>query len=361
MNHPKTCASCVLPETPNLTFDRAGLCPLCQSPTLLGHICQKPDPAALGPIIDRIKERGAKSEYDCVVAWSGGRDSTHMLHELTTVHGLRCLAVFGRTPFAPAEIIENVRRIARRLEIELVETASPKNHLDIARFCLKRWVARPDPILVNLACAPCKLINREIFRQAAGRRIRTVIYGGNRLEYFPFGPASVDISRANRYSFGTMILDNALRMIKGLKTLTSTPVLMKHFSTLGRGSFLYVNQYSPYLRVRYPGIWRFDYYHHADWDENRVETTLAQLGWRLPEGCVSSWRADCLFEAVKNSAFQRQLGYTYHHALLSNMIRAGLLTRQQALDRLRNIPENERRLHAALELLNIDKENFIRS
>jgi phage FluMu gp28-like protein len=73
---------------------------------------------------------------------------------------------------------------------------------------------------------------------------------------------------------------------------------------------------------------------------------------------VSSWRADCTFEAIKNAAFERQLGYTYHQTLFSNMIRSGKLTRERALDRLNNMPENEQRLNAALELLNIERNGL---
>jgi hypothetical protein len=358
MKQPDMCTVCVLPKTDQLSLDAAGLCPLCRSAARLKHVATRPDPEALEAMITAVRRRGSGANFDCVVAWSGGRDSTFMLRELVRRHGLRCLAVFGRTPFTPPEIVDNVHRIAEQLNVTLYEIASPACHIDIARFCLAEWLRNPQPILINLACAPCKFINRELFRTAARFGVRTVIYGGNPLEYFHSGPASIDINAKDRYSFGPMIRDAVMRLGRGVRTMMSAPALYRHVLLLARASLLYVNQYTLFMRLRYARIHRFDYYYYAAWEERRVEAALRELAWRLPEGCVTSWRADCLFEAVKNAAFRRQLGYTYTHALYSNMIRAGQLTREEALARLAHEAASEPRLEAALSILNLPKQCF---
>lgn len=359
MKQSNICKTCVLPDSPSFPLDQNGICPLCKSQSAFWETTARPDQEGLQNILREVKSRGESREYDCMVAWSGGRDSTHMLRELLTRHGLRCIAVFGRTPFTPTEIIENVHRIADLLKVELIEIRSSENHLDIARFCINEWLKDPHPILINLACASCKRVNRGIFREASRRGIRTVIYGGNPFEYLRSGPASIDIDSMDRYSFTTMIRDNLLRIGKGMRTVATSPVLLRHIGTLACGSLLYVNQYTPYLRLRYPGIRRFDYYHFADWDESHVQTALDDMGWQLPPGCTSTWRADCLFEAVKNAAFQQQLGFTYSHALYSNLIRAEKMSRDEGLDRLAKEGVSETRLNAALELLGISRDQFI--
>ena len=97
-----------------------------------------------------------------------------------------------------------------------------------------------------------------------------------------------------------MLKDNLLRMSKGIIVLFNSLALLKYLSTFFKASILYVNQYTIFLRIKYPDIFRFDYYHFADWDEKIIEETLHNLGWELPKGCKSTWRADCVFEVVKN-------------------------------------------------------------
>lgn len=233
-----------------------------------------------------------------------------MLHELVTKHKLRCVAVFGKTPFTPDEIVENLHFISHKLGIRLIEIETPSNHREIAGYCLREYLRSHSPILISLACASCKFVNRELFRQAAKLGIKAVIYGGNRFEYFPSGPASIDLNAENRYSLITMLRDNAIRLLKGVQFLADSPSLIRYVFTFFKASLLYVNQYTIFLRLRYPTIHRFDFFHYADWDEEEIGKTLRILGWRLPEGCNSTWRADCVFEAVKNTAFKKKLGFT---------------------------------------------------
>jgi len=271
---------------------------------------------------------------------------------------LRCVAVFGKTPFTPIEIINNVRSISKRLNVKLIEIETLSNHLKIANYCIKEYIKTSMPILINLACAPCKFVNREIFKQAKKLGIKTVIYGGNRFEYFPSGPASIDLASENRYSFITMLKDNYMRLTKGINVLFNSMALLKYWFTFFKASVLYVNQYTIYLRIKYFDIFRFDYYHYADWDEQIIEETLHNLGWKLPIGCKSTWRADCVFEAIKNTVFKNSLGFTYAQAMYSNLIRAGKISRELAINKLEKEGISEPRLHEALKLCGLPKDIF---
>jgi hypothetical protein len=318
----------------------------------------KPDIEKLCQIIDKIRENGIGRKFDCIVAWSGGRDSTFMLHELVTKYKLRCVAVFGKTPFTPKEITDSVHSISERLGIKLIEIETPSNHQEIAGYCLREYLRTQSPILINLACSSCKFVNRELFKQAHRLGIKAIIYGGNRFEYFPSGPASIDFNTENRYSFLTMLKDNLLRLAKGIQVLTSSPSLLKYVFTFFKASVLYVNQYTIFLRLRYPDIRRFDFYHYADWDEEKIGRTLQTLGWKLPKGCNSAWRADCVFEAVKNTAFKKRLGFTYAQAMYSNLIRGGKKSREAAIQRLEMEGISEPRLHEALKLCGLPENAF---
>jgi len=77
-----------------------------------------------------------------------------------------------------------------------------------------------------------------------------------------------------------------------------------------------------------------DYFYHAEWKESQCEEVLTELSWRLPPGCNSSWRADCSFAELKECMFYETSGVTYSDAFFSNMVRAGSLSRDEALRRI---------------------------
>jgi hypothetical protein len=352
----KVCEICVLPESSVIHLNTDGICNVCNSDSLNKFILGKPDNTKLLGMIAQIKERGKLSDYDCIVGWSGGRDSTCLLYELVNIHQLRCIAIFGRTPFTPIEIVNNVHAIAEKLGVKLIEFKTPDNHLDVARYCLKTFVKTKASILINLACASCKDVNRVMFKQAKQLGINAIIYGAHRYEYIPLSPAAIDIDTSKRFSFSTMLKDNVIRIIKGIVILVSYPRLLKYFFTFFKGSILYVNPYTVYLRLRYPKIERFDYYFYADWEESRVFEILEKLDWKLPAGCNSTWRADCTFEAVKNTAFEQRLGFTYAHALYSNLIRGQKISRSEALKRLKKEAVSEQRLSEVLKICNLPED-----
>lgn len=291
-----------------------------------------------------------------MVAWSGGRDSTHLLYRLVATHGLRCIAVFGLTPFTPPEIVENVERISGKLGVRLVKIASAKNHIEVARFCIADYASSRQPILVNLACASCKYVNKEVFRVASKLGASTVVYGGNRFEHVHNGPASIKVNRKDRYSFSSMLIDNGLRLVAGAKHLAANPKMIRYLWTFFSASLLYTNQYTIFLRLRYPRIRRFDYYHFAEWKLDEVESTLQKLQWTLPSGCNSTWRADCEFEAFKNTAFREQLGFTYAQSFYGNIIRSGGMKREEALARLEKEGVSEERLETVLKKCGLESD-----
>jgi hypothetical protein len=349
------CQKCILPIDNNLNKNK---CCYCSNDQLLKHITSKPNESELRKLMALVKKQGQENQYDCIVGWSGGRDSTHLIRLLTQDYHLRVLAVFGQTPFTPPEIVENIHSISTLLKIDVITIEPHRKHLEVSSYCLKKYLRDHNPILVNLACAPCKFINREIFKIAKKNKINTIFYGGNHFEYFPNGPASIDLNDSNRYSFKSMIRDNCKRIIKGLSSICKSPSLLKYFPLFSKASILFVNQYTVYFRLRYRTIQAIDFYHYKKWDENEVNHSLKTLNWTLPKGCNTTWRADCTFESVKNSIFHKELGFTYNTAFYSNMIRSGYMNRNEALARIKREKISSYRLKKSLDLCGISESRF---
>lgn len=355
------CQRCLMPRaTAGLVFDGGGVCGLCTGYDALraGGGDVEARPTGLEDKIEQVRAAGRGRPYDCVVGYSGGRDSTYLLHLLVRVHKLRCLAAYYRTPFTHDVIHENVQRTVARLGVPLEPMRiSQAQHVRVARRVLRMWLANPSLELTNLLCVVCKYVNRELFRIARRHGVKAVINGGNRYEGFPVGLAG-DISRRGQHSHGLAAqARRSVRLLRrGLAFLLRDPRVLSLLPLGLKGALLYISPHTPYLRLRYPGILRLDYFRHVAYDEaecTRIVTT--ELDWRLPPDCSGYWRADCAMDDLKNVLLQHVVGATYRDSYFSNMVRFGALTRGQALRRLEQEgPPTAERLATVSKVLGID-------
>lgn len=343
-NEIERCNLCILPKSGQFAFDDYGTCSLCNAARRTGTGSQDTEgPEVLEEYIQRIKERGRKQSFDCVVGISGGRDSSYLLYLLTHKHHLRCLAAYYRTPFTSSVTDANVRRLTSILNVPLVELrVSNELHRRVAREFTILWTEKPLPVIAHMACAPCKLLNREIFKLARAYGIRSVVYGGNRFEAVQIASgASHDETLTTSAMAARQLalmgqLQKSLRLMKkGVDALKVSTKLWKYLPLGLQASIMYICPHTAYLRFRYPGIFALEYFCFGEWEERESEEALAQLGWELPPGCNSTWKSDCSFAELKNYMFQKMTGVSHMDAFLSNMVRAGIISRGEALRRVK--------------------------
>jgi len=334
------CIRCVLPKSlSQVEFSEEGLCALCQhsEPQSLKETSEPNKD--IEPIIEQIRVLGKGRPFDCLVGLSGGRDSTYLLYLLTQKHHLRVLAAYYRTPFTHQIIDENVRKIVKQLNVPLVEMRiSQQKHLEIARRFFSYWLRRPSLELANLACAPCKLVNREVHRIARSHRIRSIVYGGNKSELVQFVPTfQYNNGSAAQSSFWEQTKKMFGICRNGMRVIIECPSLLQCLPLCSKSALLYLDFGTSYLRMRYPEIQRVDYFHTVSLNESEANRVVSSvLGWTLPPDCTTTWRADCDFADLKNYMFEKVCGATYTDGYLSNLIRAGQMTREDALSQLHN-------------------------
>lgn len=87
------CIRCCVPQTQEgVVFDELGVCQACQSAEQKIHIDWTERERDLRRTLEAAKA-GAGNNYDCIIPISGGKDSTFQLHVLTKVYGMKPLAV----------------------------------------------------------------------------------------------------------------------------------------------------------------------------------------------------------------------------------------------------------------------------
>lgn len=112
--HVKLCTRCVMPETAeSVYFDNSGVCSVCH------QIDFKRDAidwtARKRELVALVEAHRGKYEYDCIVPFSGGKDSTFTLWYLATQLKVKCLVVSFDHGFYRPTTLENRRKTLKRL------------------------------------------------------------------------------------------------------------------------------------------------------------------------------------------------------------------------------------------------------
>jgi hypothetical protein len=112
-------------------IDEAGICNHCRTYERCQLLLE--DETSLKSALDRrlaACRNNAKGEFDVVVLFGGGKDSTYVLWAMTQVHKLRVLAVTHNTYFLTDAARHNARTVCDSLGCELTEVSLP---LDVIR------------------------------------------------------------------------------------------------------------------------------------------------------------------------------------------------------------------------------------
>ncbi len=115
----KRCIKCGLPEThETISFDKRGICNICLQHEFKN---EKIDWVSNKKVLDTlIAEHRGKNDYDCIVPFSGGKDSTWTLYYLMKEYAIKPLVVRFDHGFMRPNLEENVKRVLRNLGADIL-------------------------------------------------------------------------------------------------------------------------------------------------------------------------------------------------------------------------------------------------
>ncbi len=135
------CTSCLTPDTrPRVQFNEQGVCNACTNADEKLNIDWVSKENEFKEIIKDYKTKNSK--YDCIVPWSGGKDSSYIAYKLKFEYGLNPLLVTF-SPLIPNEVGNNNRNELLKLGFDsLFFTANIK----VSRKLSKRFfIERGNP------------------------------------------------------------------------------------------------------------------------------------------------------------------------------------------------------------------------
>jgi hypothetical protein len=336
----RRCTRCVLPHTfPQIRFDEQGVCNYCHQEgapkPLLGE--QK--------LLEVIRARRNKaSRYDCMVALSGGRDSTFALYFLVRKLGVKVLAYTVDNGFVPDDTKRNIERATAILGVDHVWDSHNDLRTGI-KPVLTAWMRQPRPEMISSLCLGC----RGGFAQAllrAAKKYKTPLIvtgcgepGSDEHLGSRFFTPKAERSLGGAFDVLSGFLAELLRNPRYLSTPAVPYLLVKEYSF----------QFAPTRllnRLVSPGTRQLGMYRFIPWDERVItETIQSEVNWVKPAFAKAAYRSDSEICALKSQLYLKTLGFTMNDVLISGMIRKGLLTRAEGL--------------AKLELENVELPNFL--
>jgi hypothetical protein len=319
------CTRCILPSTyPGIGFDQAGVCSFCHAETLnLESSNQTKTKADLDKIILNHKSKNAK--YDAIVGLSGGKDSTYVAYYLKKEYDLKILGFNYDIGYRSSYAIQNLEATADKLDMDLV-TLRPKKSFLIRLF--KHFLKNRGEF-----CSVCNnlgyLIGASFVRsQKISLGFSALAVGGWSKKYEFQQSVSVT---SMQYFFEN--LSGELFQDLLAQPFIDNEVVMRfkmlhdpRQAQIGSDGHKQLGEYAMNF-IQLP-----DY---IDWNIREIPHILAkELGWVHP-GDIHESHFDCTLFPIKEYLKFNKYGLSQETIKNSVLIREGLMTRAEAMERSR--------------------------
>lgn len=347
----KICSSCVMPHTAeSLAFDEAGECSVCKQIEFKQTNIDWDERRA--QLDELLKDYRGKYDYDCIVPFSGGKDSTYTLWYIIEKLKLRPLVVRFDHGFMRPNLQDCADRAFRRLGCDVLHFTP--NWKVVRKLMYEALVRRGD------FCWHC---HTGIFSYpmwiAIQMNVPLVFWGEPDGEYSSFYSyeeiQEADERRFNRFINLGINAEDMLGMLDD--TISDYPVTLRDLKPY---------TYPPLKEIRKAKIRSVFLGTYIPWDVRKhVEVIKEELDWREDsvEGIPSSYgyeKIECYMQGVRDyiKYLKRGFGRTAHLASID--IRNKRLLRDEGI---RLVKEYDGKRPAALdmflEILGITEEKFM--
>jgi glucosamine--fructose-6-phosphate aminotransferase (isomerizing) len=284
--------------------------------------------------IDRFRGRG--EQYDCMVAISGGRDSTFAAHYAVKVLGCKVLLCTVDNGFVPKQTTKNVESARDALGADLVVVHNDRVRRNAGRV-IRAWRRRPSASMVASFCAGCVSGCKGGLEVTAREYGLPLVITGTGEPQLRFGDLFLRLPKGRKGKLS--ILLGFARQLAANPFYLADPRCMFEFVREGR-----YRMGGRYRSQDRDGVLFVSAYDFVEWDEARILATIqAEMGWRSPSFSRATWRSDCRMHLVKQYMYLNLLGWTKNDMILSGLVRRGEITREEALRRVEQenqIPED---------------------
>jgi hypothetical protein len=317
----RRCTKCVLPETmPYISFDNDGVCNYCR------NYSPKNNPKPKEDLFELVKPYRRKNGADCIVPFSGGRDSCYGLHLI--VNELKMTPITYTYDWGMVTDLgrRNISRMCAALGVENIIVADDISHKrrNIA-LNLKAWLKAPNLGMISILTAGDKHFFRHVETIKKQTGIDLNLWGINPLEVTHFKAGFLGVKpdfeekRVYMHGISKQLNYQGLRF----KAMLKSPGYFNRslWDTLSGEYYRSFTEKKDYFHI-------FDYW---QWEEKLIDNTLKEYDWELAPDTNTTWRIGDGTAAFYNYIYYTVAGFTEHDTFRSNQIREGQITRDEAI------------------------------
>ena len=319
----KRCKKCILPSTmPYIKFDSDGICNYCNNYQLRNVPKNKEE------IFDLVQGYRRTIGNDCIVPFSGGRDSCFGLHLIVKELGMRPLAYTYDWGMVTDLGRRNISRMCSSLGVENIIIAADigKKRSNI-RKNVHAWLKSPNLGMISIFTAGDKHFFRHVETVKRQTGIKLNLWGINPLEvtHFKAGFLGIPPDFEERHVYANGFMNQWRYQLLRLRAMTDSPSYFNSsiWDTLSGEYYRSFQQKEDYFHI-------FDYWR---WDEKLIDDTLInEYDWETAPDTQATWRIGDGTAAFYNYIYCTVAGFTEHDTFRSNQIREGQLSRSDALE-----------------------------
>ena len=315
----KYCSRCVLPETfPGITFDEHGVCNYCLNTPAADDEKKSFYRARLEELIDGVRGKG---EYDVILAYSGGKDSTYTMKILAEDYKVRILALTFDNGFLSPVSKENITRVCDNMGAASLIIRPPFPLMSRA-FTLSAADDIYSSKTLDRASSICTtcigMVKAQVLKTAIQKKIPLAAWG--------WSPGQAPISSA--------IMQNNPR----LQSMNNRMVRDQFLKKAG-------NDFIPYFLSdddcaveadKWPvNIHPLAFY---PYDENGIIDKIAGLGWEKPADTDPN-STNCVINALANYLHRKRYKFHPYAWEIAGIVRSGSMARSEGLEKT-TIEEN---------------------
>jgi glucosamine--fructose-6-phosphate aminotransferase (isomerizing) len=305
---------------PFIQFDQEGVCNYCRNYQPIGFLGLEALQEALAPY------RKQNGEPDCLVTFSGGRDSSYTLHLMKTVLKMNPVTYTYDWGMVTDLARRNQMRMCGKLGIEhiLVSADIAKKRKNIRNNVLA-WLKKPDLGMVPLFMAGDKQYFYYANKVSKQTGVKITILGENLLETtrFKLGFSGIPPQYGSAQTYSLPVINRMKLAWYYGRRYAANPAYLNTsiLDTIGA----YLSYY--FIPHNYLNVYRY-----VKWDEEEIVSTLiGEYNWETAPDTSTTWRIGDGTASFYNYIYYTLAGFSENDTFRSNQIREGMLAREEAI------------------------------
>jgi tRNA(Ile)-lysidine synthase TilS/MesJ len=263
----------------------------------------------------KILAQNSSIDYDCVLLFSGGKDSTYLLYYLAEKLNLRVLTLTLVHDFLPQETINNIEKFSARFS---------KKHVNIknntlshsGKHFLETWINKPDEGSLITLCTGCRIgLIKPVIDTAKKEKVNVVLAAHTPFESTEYKASLVNYPKGKKgfIYFALGYLRLLLRNPSLLKDIKAFISQLEEFYYYKNKESVFKNAGIEYIKPFYTDI---------EFNEYEVIKKLKELNWQRPETSRTSyWRSDCNMYAIRHYLYNQVAGYNESKEYYGNLLK----------------------------------------